>query len=104
MDFILFTYMKKSIAILAILSSNLYAGNLNNKDVKIFIDNAETCEHLAGEITGMGDARQREVTKEVNKYCERAKRQQKRLLIKYNANPEVVAELKKWNEVFGIVE
>lgn len=52
----------------------------------------------------MGDARQREVTKGVNKYCGRAKRQQKRLLIKYKANPEVVAELKKWNEVFGIVE
>ncbi|WP_146176762.1 hypothetical protein [Chromobacterium sp. Panama] len=96
--------MKKFLDIFIMLSNNLYAGNLSNKDVKNFIDNAETCEHLAGEITGMGDARQREVTKGVNKYCERAKRQQKRLLIKYKADPDVMAELKKWNEIFGTVE
>ncbi|UJB32911.1 hypothetical protein [Chromobacterium sp. Beijing] len=96
--------MKKFLTILALLSSNLYASDLSNKDVKNFIDNAETCEHLSGEISGDNDARQREVIRDLNKYCNRAMKQQKRLLIKYKANPEVVAELKKWNEVFGIVE
>ncbi|WP_156187757.1 hypothetical protein [Chromobacterium sp. LK11] len=96
--------MKKILAIFITLSNSLYASNLNNKDVKIFIDNAETCEHLSGEISGDNDARQREVIRDLNKYCNRAIKQQKRLLIKYKADPDVMAELKKWNEVFGIVE
>ncbi len=58
-------------------------------DVAKFINNAEMCEHFAGEWDDNDKARQREITQAVASSCGQAQRQWKRLRVKYAGQPEI---------------
>lgn len=61
------------------------------KDVRTFVENAETCEHMAGEWDGeLPISRQREITRAVKKYCAPAKRQLRILTEKYKGNRQIL--------------
>jgi hypothetical protein len=61
------------------------------KDVRTFVENAETCEHMAGEWDGdLPKSRQREITRAIKKYCAPAKRQLPALTKKYRENPKIL--------------
>lgn len=57
------------------------------KDVQVFINNAELCEHAAGEFDDtLSEVRQREIERSVVRYCGAAQRQLKRVKVKYKAD------------------
>ena len=58
-------------------------------DVAKFIDNAEMCEHFAGEWDDNDKARQREITQAVAQSCGAAQRQLKLLRVKYAKQPAI---------------
>ncbi|USX14050.1 hypothetical protein NHH88_31175 [Oxalobacteraceae bacterium OTU3CAMAD1] len=61
------------------------------KDVRIFVENAETCEHMAGEWDGeLPKSRQKEITRAIKKYCAPVKRQLRLLTEKYKGNRQVL--------------
>lgn len=61
------------------------------KDVRIFVENAEACEHMAGEWDGdLPKSRQREITKAIKKYCAPAKRKLPLLTEQYKGNPKIL--------------
>ena len=65
------------------------------RDVARFVENAEMCEHFAGEWDDHDKARQREITQAVEQSCGQAQRQWKRLSTKYAGQPaikKVIAE------------
>lgn len=57
------------------------------KDVARFVENAEMCEHFAGEWDDNDKARQREITQAVEQSCGQAQKQWKRLSTKYAGQP-----------------
>lgn len=59
------------------------------KDVAQFVDNAQMCEHFAGEWDDNDKARQREITQAVASSRGQAQRQWKRLRVKYAGQPEI---------------
>ena len=60
------------------------------KDVAQFVDNAQMCEHFAGEWDDNDKVRQREITQAVASSCGQAQRQWKRLRVKYAGQPEIL--------------
>ena len=58
-------------------------------DVAKFIDNAEMCEHFAGEWDENDKARQRDITLAIEQSCEAAQQQLKRLSVKYAKQPAI---------------
>ncbi|NHR05274.1 hypothetical protein HA052_08670 [Chromobacterium haemolyticum] len=93
--------MKNTFILLIIITSNTYAGNLTKKDVKRFLENAEICQHLLGEVSGEGDAEQAIVIRNANQVCEQAKKQRKRLLLKYKHDESVIKSIKEFDETFA---
>ena len=59
------------------------------KDVAKFVENAQMCEHFAGEWDDNDKARQREITQAVASSCGQAQRQWKRLRVKYAQQPAI---------------
>ena len=59
------------------------------KDVAKFVENAQMCEHFAGEWDDNDKARQREITQAVASSCGQAQRQWKRLSAKYAGQPRL---------------
>ena len=59
------------------------------KDVAQFVENAQMCEHFAGEWDDNDKARQREITQAVASSCGQAQRQWKRLRVKYAGQPKL---------------
>ncbi|MGK5060257.1 hypothetical protein ACQ4WY_25305 [Janthinobacterium sp. LB2P49] len=59
------------------------------KDVAQFVENAQMCEHFAGEWDDNDKARQREITQAVASSCGQAQRQWKRLSAKYARQPKL---------------
>ena len=59
------------------------------KDVARFVENAQMCEHFAGEWDDNDKARQREITQAVASSCGQAQRQWKRLRVKYAGQPAI---------------
>ena len=57
------------------------------KDVERFVENAQMCEHFAGEWDDNDKARQREITQAVTSSCGQAQKQWKRLSAKYAGQP-----------------
>ena len=53
------------------------------RDVAQFIEQAQMCEHFAGEWDDHDKARQREITQAIEQSCGQAQRQWKRLSTKY---------------------
>lgn len=91
--------MKKSITtlILTLTLSSSYASNLEKKEIKIFFENAQICEHLSGEVSGGHKARAIDI-KNANKYCGTAKQQRKKLLEKYKKDEEVIKAIREFDE------
>ena len=59
------------------------------KDVAQFVENAQMCEHFAGEWDDNDKARQREITQAIEQSCGQAQRQWKRLSAKYAGQPKL---------------
>ena len=59
------------------------------QDVAKFVENAQMCEHFAGEWDDNDKARQREIIAAVDDSCGRAQRQWKRLAAKYAGQPRL---------------
>lgn len=89
-----------TLACLALFITKTQAGNIN-KDVCRFIENAEICQHLLGEVSGEGDAEQAIVIRNANQVCEQAKKQRKRLLLKYKHDESVIKAIKEFDEIFS---
>ncbi len=67
-------------------------------EVKAFTDNAENCQHFAGEWgNNLPQARQVEIEKSLNKYCGKAKKQKKELSIKYKDDYDVEKILNEYD-------
>ena len=62
------------------------------RDVARFVENAQMCEHFAGEWDEHDKARQREITQAIEQSCGQAQRQWKRLSTKYAGQP-------KWQKI-----
>ena len=65
------------------------------RDVARFVENAQMCEHFAGEWDDNDKARQREITQAIEQSCGQAQRQWKRLSAKYARQPtlqKIIAE------------
>jgi len=73
-------------ALLAIHGAAI-AGKALPRDVQAFVNNAEACEHLAGEWDSSLPQKDREeIERNIDKYCGNAKRQLGALKAKYKAN------------------
>ncbi|MGK5007386.1 hypothetical protein [Janthinobacterium sp. LB2P70] len=59
------------------------------QDVARFVENAQMCEHFAGEWDENDKARQREIIAAVDDACGQAQRQWKRLSAKYAGQPAI---------------
>ena len=59
------------------------------QDVTRFVENAQMCEHFAGEWDDNDKARQREIIAAVDDSCGQAQRQWKRLSAKYAGQPAI---------------
>lgn len=67
-------------------------------DVQRFLDNAEECQYLSGEWDStLPKSRQREIEREVDKYCKLAKKQQKELKHKYKGNQAIEGKLSEYD-------
>ena len=64
------------------------------RDVAQFIEQAQMCEHFAGEWDEHDKARQRDITQAIEQSCGQAQRQWKRLSAKYAGQP-------KWQQVIA---
>lgn len=74
------------------LSANLFANSSLPlpQDVQIFIDNADNCEHFAGEWDdSLSKIRQHKIEQSIDKYCGLAKKQQGELLEKYKGDKAI---------------
>ena len=58
-------------------------------DVAKFVDNADMCEHFAGEWDENDKARQREINNAIDQSCGAAQQQLKRLNLKYAKQPAI---------------
>lgn len=59
-------------------------------DIKAFQDNAEDCQHFAGEWdSSLSKSRQKKIEAGVDKYCTVARQQQEQLKKKYQDNKQV---------------
>ncbi|OHX10349.1 hypothetical protein BI347_21420 [Chromobacterium sphagni] len=75
------------------------AGNTENSDVGKFLKTADLCEHLLGEVGSPGSAKdQKQLVSKANRYCDIAKRQFKKVDIKYKADKDVQAILDDYRD------
>lgn len=83
--------MKITAFVICLMASSVtFAKGQIPKDVQIFIDNADACEHFAGEFDGgLSKQRQKEIERGVVRYCQPAQKQLKRLTEKYKNDPKV---------------
>lgn len=59
------------------------------KDVAKYVENADMCEHFAGEWDDNDKARQLEIIQAIDQSCGAAQRQLKRLNVKYARQPAI---------------
>jgi hypothetical protein len=82
---------------------SLRADTSSPSDVVRFIDVADTCLHLAGEWdNSLPKAQQRDIKRKVDKYCTRAKKQYRALLLKYKDTPDIVKRLQDFENVDSV--
>ncbi|ACT07526.1 hypothetical protein Dd1591_2698 [Dickeya chrysanthemi Ech1591] len=82
------------------LANNVYlSDNVKHPDdVQRFLNNAEECQYFSGEWDGtLPKSRQREIEREVDKYCKPAKKQQKELRNKYKGNQVIEDKLSEYD-------
>lgn len=85
--------MRRKIAVGVVcfaMTTAVFAKDAIPKDVQVFIDNADACEHFAGEFDGgLSRQRQKEIERGVVRYCQPAQKQLKRLTAKYKDDPKI---------------
>ncbi|OQS38264.1 hypothetical protein [Chromobacterium haemolyticum] len=67
-------------------------------DVKSFVDSAEICVHLSGELSGEKTSEQMKLVKQTNKTCDMAKRKFKKLDKKYKMNAQEQEVLNQYRD------
>ena len=86
--------MKPKIAVAVVclaITTAVFAKDSPPKDVQVFINNADACEHFAGEFDGgLSRQRQKEIERGVVRHCQPAQRQLKRLTAKYKNDPQIM--------------
>lgn len=87
--------IKQTIVLLVLgTAQSISAANPLPKDVRVFVNNAQTCEHMASEWDGeLPTSRQREITRAIRKYCAPAKRRLPPLVKKYKGNSEILISI-----------
>lgn len=68
------------------------------RELRRFSDQAETCMHLSGELTGENTPAQMKLIRQVNQECGKAKRLFKRLDQKYKSDRQAQAALEKYRD------
>lgn len=97
--------MLKAFLICTLLSIHMTAHaetvNANEKtDIERFVENAEACDHLAGEWDPiLSKPERRTIEKNVHIYCGRAKKQQIMLKKKYKDSSEITKILDNYESV-----
>ncbi|QOL14067.1 hypothetical protein [Dickeya dianthicola] len=67
-------------------------------DVQRFLNNADECQYFSGEWDStLPKSRQRDIEREVNKYCKPAKKQQSELKNKYKGNQQIEDKLSEFD-------
>ncbi|KAA9003286.1 hypothetical protein FJU30_03990 [Affinibrenneria salicis] len=67
------------------------------EDVRSFLDNADTCQHLSGEWdSSLPEERRREIERDVDQYCGAAQRRQPELQKKYKGDKAVEEKLSEY--------
>jgi hypothetical protein len=74
---------------LVCLPCSVVAGNLP-RDVKAYIKNADTCDHLTGEINGDGAEEDKLAISNINKYCGLSEQAYLKLQRKYKFNHLII--------------
>lgn len=69
------------------------------KEVQRFIDRREGCDHMRGEDGDGDQQRQKEILRELDRYCTGTDKALARLRKKYAENPAVIARLKDFEDV-----
>jgi len=89
--------MRKTIFLLALfVAHSVSAASRLPNDVRIFVNNADACEHMAGEWDSeLPERRRREISEAIKKYCAPAKRQLPLLMEKYKAHPQILKTISK---------
>jgi hypothetical protein len=88
------------IAALAVASMPALAGNLKNKDVRAFKENAELCEHYAGEWDSeLPDVQRRSIEAGIDASCSKAQTQAKALKRRYRHDKEVMRLINQYDSV-----
>lgn len=66
------------------------------RDVQVFVQNADACEHMAGEWdSDLPKTQRKEITLAIKKYCAPAKYQLPHLMEKYKKNPLILRTISK---------
>jgi len=74
----------------AIACSIATAANPIPRDVSRFVDNADNCEHLAGEFdNSLAQSEQRRIERDVARFCDAARKQLSTLRKKYRGNADI---------------
>lgn len=63
------------------------------KDVLTYISNADSCDHLSGEINGDNAEADKRIASDMNKYCGTAQKAHIKLRKKYASNPSVLEKI-----------
>jgi len=79
---------------LLVIHKTPFAGTALPRDVQAFVNNAEACEHLAGEWdSSLPKKDKEEIERNIDKYCGKAKRQLGTLRVKYKTNSGMLAAI-----------
>jgi hypothetical protein len=63
------------------------------KDVLAYIKNADSCDHLSGEINGDNSEADKRIVSDMNKYCATAENVYMKLRKKYASNPRILEKI-----------
>ena len=82
---------KIAISVICLMTAAVaFAKDRIPKDVQTFIDNADACEHFAGEFdSDLSKQRKKEIARGVVRHCQAAQKQLKGLTAKYKNDPKV---------------
>ena len=82
--------------IILLIAKCVLAASALPRDVQAFVQNADACEHMAGEWdSDLPKTQRKEITLAIKKYCAPAKYQLAHLMEKYKKNPLIYRTISK---------
>ncbi|WP_099140368.1 hypothetical protein [Xenorhabdus kozodoii] len=76
----------------------LASDNIIPKDLQEYIDNAEDCQHFAGEWDShLSDERKKEIENDIEQYCTKAKLLQNKLKEKYKKDTRKIEIIENYD-------